>query len=50
MRPMLFPYARSEGFEVGLHHFQDGSLIAGTSPVIALKAPDKNLAVVVDLH
>jgi hypothetical protein len=47
---MLSPDARSEGFKVGLHHFQDGPLIAGTSPVIALKAADKNLAMMVDLH
>jgi hypothetical protein len=50
MRRMLFPYASSEGFKVGLHHFQDGSFIAGPTPVVALKAADQRLTVVVDLH
>jgi hypothetical protein len=43
---MLSPDARSEGFKGR----GDGPLIAGTSPVIALKAADKNLAIMVDLH
>jgi hypothetical protein len=50
MRRTLLPHTRPQGFQIVLHHFQDGSLIAGTSPVIALKAADKNLAIVVDLH
>jgi hypothetical protein len=47
---MLLPHTRSQGFQIVLQQFQDGPLIAGASPIVAVDAADQHLTVVVDLH
>ena len=43
-------YELSQRFKIGFQHFQAAPLIAWASPVVAVDAADKNLAIVVDLR
>ena len=43
-------YELSQRFKIGFQHFQAAPLIAWASPVVAVDAADKNLAMVVDLR
>jgi hypothetical protein len=49
MRSMLLSQACSQGFEVLFKHLEDELLIAGPTPVVALRAANELLAAVVYL-